>query len=839
MPGTNLTRDEAASRAALLHVNSYDVVLDLTTGPTTFLTSTTVRFAARAAGVGTWIDFVGDSVTSVTLNGVALDPAEVFADSRIALPALAPDNVLVVDAVGRYTNSGEGLHRFVDPVDNEVYLYSQFEVPDSRRVYAVFEQPDLKATFAFTATVPDHWVVVSNQPAPEPVPGGEGRATWAFEPTPRISSYITALCAGPYTVRWDEVQGRDAVIPMGIFARRSITEHVDYGNLFDCTKAGILFFEKEFDGAFPFAKYDQLFVPEYNAGAMENAGCVTITDAYVFRGQPSEPLVERRATMKWWDDLWLNESFAEWASSVCQAEATEWPDAWTTFHSHEKTWAYQQDQQSDTHPVYADMRDLVDVAVNFDGITYAKGGSVLKQLVAYVGRDAFREGLRSYFRKHAWGNTTMGDLFAEFEAGSGRDLSDWAQRWLKTSGPSTLALDITTDDNGVITAAAMTQTVAGSDPTLRPHRVGIGRYDLLGGRLDRVGYVEVDVDGPRTELPELVGLPRPALLLPNDEDLTYAKIALDEVSLQTAIEHIDAFDDSLARSLVLGSLWEMLRDGALAPSDFADVLLRVIPVEEHTVVLRTILRTTKQIPSMLLATLRWFLPEAARPAMVDKSVNVIRTALDAAVPGSDKQQQLVVAYAALARHTDDLTRLQGILDGSVVVPGLSVNQDLRWALLTQIAASGGASEDDIAAELDRDPSLAGREQALKARAAIPTAQAKTAAWALAIEQDTQTNAALEAIGAGFRRCDDPALLRPFVESYLDMLEPVFADRSYAIAERCVKYFYPLDIADAALRDRTRAWLADHEDAPAGLRRLVIEQLAVVETAVAIQEREGS
>ena len=855
MPGTNLTRDEAASRAALLHVNSYDVVLDLTTGPTTFLTSTTVRFAARAAGVGTWIDFVGDSVTSVTLNGVALDPAEVFADSRIALPALAPDNVLVVDAVGRYTNSGEGLHRFVDPVDNEVYLYSQFEVPDSRRVYAVFEQPDLKATFAFTATVPDHWVVVSNQPAPEPVPAGEGRATWAFEPTPRISSYITALCAGPYTVRWDEVQGRDAVIPMGIFARRSITEHVDYGNLFDCTKAGILFFEKEFDGAFPFAKYDQLFVPEYNAGAMENAGCVTITDAYVFRGQPSEPLVERRAltilhelahmwfgdlvTMKWWDDLWLNESFAEWASSVCQAEATEWPDAWTTFHSHEKTWAYQQDQQSDTHPVYADMRDLVDVTVNFDGITYAKGGSVLKQLVAYVGRDAFREGLRSYFRKHAWGNTTMGDLFAEFEAGSGRDLSDWAQRWLKTSGPSTLALDITTDDNGVITAAAMTQTVAGSDPTLRPHRVGIGRYDLLGGRLDRVGYVEVDVDGPRTELPELVGLPRPALLLPNDEDLTYAKIALDPLSLQTAMAHIDAFDDSLARSLVLGALWEMLRDGALAPSDFVDVLLRVIPVEEHTVVLRTILRTTKQIPSMLLATLRWFLPEAARPAMVDKSVDVIRTALDAAVPGSDKQQQLVVAYAALARHTDDLTRLQGILDGSVVVPGLSVDQDLRWALLTQIAASGGASEDDIAAELDRDPSLAGREQALKARAAIPTAQAKTAAWALAIEQDTQTNAALEAIGAGFRRCDDPALLRPFVESYLDMLEPVFADRSYAIAERCVKYFYPLDIADAALRDRTRAWLADHEDAPAGLRRLVIEQLAVVETAVAIQEREGS
>ena len=854
MPGTNLTRDESSGRAAVLRATAYEIDLDLTTGPQTFRTVTRVTFSATP-GADTWIDFVGDSVQAVTLNGQALDPARVFADSRIALPDLAADNTLVVDATGRYTNSGEGLHRSVDPVDGEVYLYSQFEVPDARRVYAVFEQPDLKATFAFTVTVPEHWMVLSNEPVAERAAAGDGRTRWTFPPTPRISSYITAVCAGPYVGVTDSYTGRGAEIPLGVYARKSLAEYVDHDNILDCTKAGIGFLEEEFDMPFPFAKYDQIFVPEYNAGAMENAGCVTITDIYVFRGQAPEPLVERRAltilhelahmwfgdlvTMQWWDDLWLNESFAEWASSEAQASVTRWQDAWTTFHSHEKTWAYQQDQQSDTHPVYADMRDLVDVTVNFDGITYAKGGSVLKQLVAYVGRDAFREGLRSYFRKHAWGNTTMGDLFAEFEAGSGRDLSDWAQRWLKTSGPSTLALDITTDDNGVITAAAMTQTVAGSDPTLRPHRVGIGRYDLLGGRLDRVGYVEVDVDGPRTELPELVGLPRPALLLPNDEDLTYAKIALDPLSLQTAMAHIDAFDDSLARSLVLGSLWEMLRDGALAPSDFADVLLRVIPVEEHTVVLRTILRTTKQIPSMLLATLRWFLPEAARPAMVDKSVNVIRTALDAAVPGSDKQQQLVVAYAALARHTDDLTRLQGILDGSVVVPGLSVDQDLRWALVTQIAASGGASEADIAAELDRDPSLAGREQALKARAAIPTAQAKTAAWALAIEQDTQTNAALEAIGAGFRRCDDPALLRPFVESYLDMLEPVFADRSYAIAERCVKYFYPLDIADAALRDRTRAWLADHEDAPAGLRRLVIEQLAVVETAVAIQEREGS
>ncbi|MFZ1285584.1 MAG: aminopeptidase N [Candidatus Phosphoribacter sp.] len=851
MPGTNLTRDEAAVRAALLDVERYDVVLDLTTGPNTFSTTTTVHFAARTPGAETWIDFVGDSVQAVTLNGLSLDPAAVFADSRIALAGLAADNELVVEATGRYTNSGEGMHRFVDPVDGEVYLYSQFEVPDSRRVYAVFEQPDLKATFAFTATVPEHWVVISNQPAPEPVPAGEGTATWAFEPTPRISSYITALCAGPYTVQWDRVQGRDHDIPLGIFARRSITEHVDYADLFDVTKTGILFFEREFDGPFPFAKYDQIFVPEYNAGAMENAGCVTITDVYVFRGQAPAPLVERRAltilhelahmwfgdlvTMKWWDDLWLNESFAEWASSACQAEATDWTDAWTTFHSHEKTWAYQQDQQPDTHPVYADMRDLADVAVNFDGITYAKGGSVLKQLVAYVGRDAFTAGLRSYFRLHAWGNTTMRDLFAEFESTSGRDLSDWAQRWLRTAGPSTLALEVESDVQGIITAAAMIQTAPPEHPTLRPHRLSIGRYDLAGGVLSCVGRTEVDIDGPRTELPALVGMPRPDLLLPNDGDLTYARIRLDDGSLQTALAHIAELDDSLARSLILGSLWELVRDGHLAPAPFVEVLLRIIPVEEHSVVLRTILQTTKQIPSMLLASLRWFLPEAQRPPMRARAVEVIRTALEAAVPGSDKQQQLVIAYAALATEPADLARLRGILDGSVIEPGLSVDQDLRWSVLTQLSAAGGVSAVDIAAELIRDPSAAGRELALQARGAMPAPEAKQEAWAMAIDSDTQTNAAMEHLGQGFRRCDDPQVLRPFVERYHDMLLPVFNSRSYAIAERCVKYFYPLDIADAALRDHTRRWLLEHEDAPAGLRRLVIEQLGYVETAVAAQE----
>ena len=855
MPGTNLTRDESSGRAAVLRATAYEIDLDLTTGPQTFRTVTRVTFSATP-GADTWIDFVGDSVQAVTLNGQALDPAQVFADSRIALPDLAADNTLVVDATGRYTNSGEGLHRSVDPVDGEVYLYSQFEVPDARRVYAVFEQPDLKATFAFTVTVPEHWMVLSNEPVAERAAAGDGRTRWTFPPTPRISSYITAVCAGPYVGVTDSYTGRGAEIPLGVYARKSLADYVDHDNILDCTKAGIGFLEEEFDMPFPFAKYDQIFVPEYNAGAMENAGCVTITDIYVFRGQAPEPLVERRAltilhelahmwfgdlvTMQWWDDLWLNESFAEWASSEAQASVTRWQDAWTTFHSHEKTWAYQQDQQSDTHPVYADMRDLHDIAVNFDGITYAKGGSVLKQLVAYVGRDAFRTGLRAYFRKHAWGNTTMADLFAEFEAASGRDLSDWAQRWLRTAGVNTLSIDVDTDDDGVITAAALVQTAIPDFATLRPHRLGVGRYDLRDGRLERVGYDEVDIDGERTPLPMLIGQRRPDLLLPNDDDLTYAKIRLDDRSFDTALNHAATMTDPLARSLVTGSLWEMVRSAELAPSVFLDYLLRAIPIEEHPTALRTMLLTTKQIPSMLLATLDWYTPMADRPAARARALDVVRSSLDSAPAGSDRQLQLLMSYAGLVTERADTDRLVAALEGASPFAGLHIDQDLRWTLLFGLAAAGAAGEEEIARELQHDPSVAGHEKALSCRAARPSLEAKQEAWSLVFDADTLTNAAIEHVGKGFRCANDAqGLLTPFVERYHDMLEPIVATRSHAIAERCVKYFYPLDLASVALRDRTRRWLDEHPDANAGLRRLVIEQLSFVETAVAAQQADAA
>ncbi len=848
MPGTNLTRDEAAARAALVTVDTHDVVLDVTTAEDTFATTSTIRFSCTTPGAETFLDFVGASVEQLTVNGTDLDPASHFSDSRIRLTGLAADNEVVVRATGRFTNTGEGLHRFVDPVDDEVYLYTQFEVPDSRRMYPVFEQPDLKAAFSFTVTAPAHWEVVSNSPTPEPVPAGEGTATWAFEPTPRLSSYITALVAGPYDVVRDSVTTRAGEVPLGIFCRKSLTPYLDADNLFALTKQGFAFFEEEFDCAYPFAKYDQLFSPEYNMGAMENAGCVTISEVYVFRSKVPDALVERRAltvlhelahmwfgdlvTMQWWNDLWLNESFAEWASTTCQAEATQWTDAWTTFGTYEKDWAYDQDQLSTTHPIVAEIRDLQDVEVNFDGITYAKGASVLKQLVAYVGRDAFRDGLRTYFRKHAWGNTTLEDLLVELEATSGRDLRSWSRAWLETAGVNTLRPLVEVDDRGRISSAVIEQTFAEGFETLRPHRLGVGLYEVRDGLLHRTDLLEVDVDGERTEVPALVGREQPDLLLVNDDDLAYAKIRLDERSLATALAHPRGFTSSLPRALVLASAWDMTRDGEMAARSFVDLVLATLPDETDSTLLRTL------FVQLRTAVLSYTAPEhrdATRARTRDRLWEIAR----AAAPGSDAQLQLVTAAAGLTAAGDDAGTVRSLFEGTEVLDGLDVDFEMRWTLLTAAAAAGAATEDEILAERAREDTATGRERAARALAAIPTAQAKERAWREVVEETGKPNAVVDATGLGFTRGGTPAdLLRPYVERYHAMLDTVEEKGSHALVESIVLGFYPRPLADAALLDATQTWLDEHPDAPAALRRLVAENRDPVVRALAAQERDA-
>jgi aminopeptidase N len=849
MSGTNLTRDEARQRSQLISTQAYAVSLDLTCGPHTFRTVTTVEFDSREVGAETFVDLIAESVQSVELNGHPLDPETHYADGRIRLPGLQSHNVLTVDATGVYMNTGEGLHRFVDPADGEVYLYTQFEVPDSRRVFAVFEQPDLKATFTFSVTAPSHWQVISNQPTPDPVPAPHAAnvdtvsaARWDFAATPRLSSYVTALVAGPYDVVRDEVQTRAGTVPLGVFCRKSLRAYLDADNILDATKAGFAFFEEEFDHPYPFEKYDQIFTPEYNMGAMENAGAVTIVEQYVFRSKVSEALIERRAltilhelahmwfgdlvTMQWWDDLWLNESFAEWASTTCQAEATHWTEAWTTFATSEKAWAYRQDQLSSTHPVAADMVDLDAVEVNFDGITYAKGASVLKQLVAYVGRDAFRDGLRAYFAKHAWGNTTLRDLLVELEQTSGRDLQTWSRLWLETAGVTTLVPHLVVED-GVVTAAAIVQTAPQEHPTLRPHRLAVGCYDFVDGELRRSHRVELDVDGERTEVPELVGRPMPDLLLVNDDDLAYAKIRLDEHSLATALADPRALTDSLPRALVLGAAWDMTRDAQLPASDYVRLVQRVLPGETDSTLLRTVLQ------QVTVAALSYTSP-ARRADVVCELTAGLREAAWAATAGSDAQLQLVSAWASFARHDADVDLVRGLLTQETRLEGLTVDQDMRWTLLTSLAAAGAADAAQIEAEVERDNTATGREKAARAMAARPTAEAKQEAWTAAVEGTELPNAVIASTALGFGTAHDPELLRPYVERYHEMVEEVWARRTHHIAEVLATGFYPQALADQELLDATQAWLDDHTEVPGGLRRTVAENRDAVARAVLAQ-----
>ncbi len=844
MPGTNLTRDEAAERARLLRVESYDVALDLTTGSETFSSTTVVRFSTTEPGASTFVDLIAPTVHEVVLNGRSLDVAVVVSTGRIALTDLDAENELRVVADAAYMTTGEGLHRFVDPVDKEAYTYTQFEVADARRVFTCFDQPDLKATYAFGVTAPSHWQVVSNSPTPRPAVLGDGRATWTFAPTPRLSTYVTALVAGPYHVERGELTSCDGrAVPLGVFCRASLAEHLDADNVMATTREGFAFFEELFDRAYPFDKYDQLFVPEFNAGAMENAGAVTITEQYVFRSKVPEAAVERRAltvlhelahmwfgdlvTMRWWDDLWLNESFAEYASTRCQAEATRWRTAWTTFSSAEKSWAYRQDQLASTHPVVADIRDLADVEVNFDGITYAKGASVLKQLVHWVGTDAFDEGLRSYFRTHEWGNTTLADLLAELEATSGRDLDAWAGEWLRTAGVATLRPHVEVDGAGVLTSVVIGQDAPVEHPTLRSHRLAVGCYDVVDGRLRRTQRVELDVAGRSTAVPELVGVARPGLLLVNDDDLAYCKIRLDGRSLDTAIAHLADFEDSLPRTLLWGAAWDMTRDAEMGPREFVDLVVGNIASVDDPSVAQTVLR-------QLASTLLFYVAPENRRETTASAADRLLGLLDAAPAGGDQQLLLARAFAAHATTPEQLARLRGLLDGTAPVAGLAVDTDMRWTLLTAIVAGGALGEDDVVRELDRDDTASGRVHACAARAAAPTAEAKAEAWRLVVEVGELPNAVQAAAIGGFTRVSDPALLDPYVERYFDALEVIWKERTSEMATQIVVGLYPTTLASPALLHRTEEWLAAADREPA-LRRLVLENRDGVARAVAAHD----
>ena len=842
MPGLNLTREEATERASIISsVTRYEISLDLTRGDTDFGSFTRIEFDARE-GASTFADLVSNNVHSIRLNGNALDPFSAHQDNRIALDNLAEHNVLEVDASCQYMHTGEGLHRFVDPADGQAYTYSQFEVPDARRVYTTFEQPDLKSTFTLTVKAPKGWKVFSNAPTPSPEEDGDAWI-YRFATTETISTYITAIVAGPYQGTTASLTSSDGrTIDLGVYARASIIEHLDADEIIDITRRGFEFFEGAYGIAYPFTKYDQIFVPEYNAGAMENAGCVTFRDAYVFRTRPTEAQMEARAntilhelahmwfgdlvTMKWWNDLWLNESFAEFMSTLAAAENTRYAkEAWATFAASEKTWAYRQDQLSSTHPIVAEIRDLADVQVNFDGITYAKGASVLRQMVAWVGQENFMAALKVYFDKHSWGNTVLDDLLVELERTSGRDVRAWSAKWLETAGVNTLAVEIENDEAGNISNLGIRQSYAEGFETLRPHRAVIGFYNLVDGKLTRTDRIELDIDGELTVVEEALGKKRPDLLLLNDEDLAYAKIRLDERSIETAIKHLGDIDSSVARGVVWGSLWDTVRDAQMPARKYVDLVLNNIGKETNSTALRT------QINN-LSATLHSFVAPEAREETRHRAADRLWELACVAEPDSDAQLQLLQAFINQTRTEEQYDNVQRLFEGELTLEGLDIDADLRWNLVCRLATGGRFSAEQIAAELENDNTANGQQYAAQAYASIPTAEAKAEYWNKIMVTGELSNMIQRYAISGFKS-GKPELIAQYDEPYFEQIEGIWRSRSHEISMQIIGGMYPSE-PTAELLERTEAYLASLPEDAAALYRQIAEARDGVARALKVQ-----
>jgi aminopeptidase N len=821
----NLTRDEAVERGRLIADPRYEVILDLAGDDEDGFDSTTVvRFRCTEPGASSFLDLVARSVSSIILNGREV-PLEAFARTRVTLDGLQAENEVRIQARCFYQHDGTGMTRFVDPVDGAIYRNSDFEPYDARKGYACFDQPDIKGTFVFEVLAPEGSTVLSNMP-PVAEPDDEmGVRRWRFAETLRIPSYITAVVEGPF----HQVRDRHGEIDLGLFCRDSLAAFLDADELMEITKQGFDFYQKAFGYPYPFAKYDQVFVPDYTAGAMENAGCVTFNEHYIFRSRETDAVRERRAdtvlhemahmwfgdlvTMKWWNDLWLNESFASFASVLALTNATRFKEAWATFAEVEKNWAYREDQLPTTHPIVADIPDVESVHLNFDGITYAKGASVLKQLVAWVGEDRFLEGMRGYFRRFEFANAELDDFLNALEEVSGRDLHAWSKEWLEAAGVNTLHAEAA-GENGNLGSVQIVQTAPAEWPTIRPHRLAIGLYDAEGDAgLKLRRRVELDVTGERTEVPELAGEAVPDLLLVNDLDLTYAKVRLDERSLRTLDERLSGLPDALGRAVCWGATWDMTRDGELAAREYLRLVLRHAE-QEPKVGLVQALQTQAVTAVEVLGD------PANRNAAIDLLASDALETTRRAEAGSDHQLAWARTFISSARTPEHLDLVQGLLDGTEVIDGLKIDTELRWTLVRALAASGRAGEAEIAAELQRDATDAGKRRAAAARAARPTEEAKAEAWR-AIVEDTQIPLAMATdMMRGFAQYGQEELLKPYVARYFEALGPVWENREFRFALVFGRQMYPHTIVSEETVAATDAYLEG--DVPAPIRRLLLE-----------------
>jgi aminopeptidase N len=842
MPGNNLSRAEAADRSAHLKIHHYDVTLNVTTGEETFYSKSKVTFACSKPGYSTFIDAVGKRLISATLNGKSIESSE-FTGQSLFLKDLQAENELIVEVEAIYSKTGEGLQRSVDPVDNEVYLYSQGETAFIRNMYPCFDQPDLKSTFDFTVIAPTHWEVISNNPVKNKS-DVDGKKKWEFTTTPIMSTYITAVVAGPYAHVHDEYNGKKK-IPMGIYCRKSLFQHLDADEIFLVTKQGFEYFERVFGLAYAFDKYDQIAVVDFNWGAMENAGCVTFREELlVFRSKVTERMYNARAntilhemahmwfgdlvTMKWWDDLWLNESFAEWSSYLALVEATRFKNSWAGFNAERKNWAYRQDQLSSTHPIAADMVDIETVKANFDGITYAKGASVLHQLVAHVGRDNFIAGLQVYFAKHAYKNTTLKDLLDELEAKSGRSLDTWVATWLQTAGVNTLRPEVKVSGDSYESIAIKQEPplIPAGSIELRPHRMAVGLYDLKGSVLERRTSVELDVAGAITSVDKLKGEKVADLLLINDKDLSYAKIRFDQRSIETLKSHLGKLNDNLSRALCWSAAWDMLRDAEISSSDFIDIAIAGLPGEDD-------ITTVTALGNQLASAIEVYAAPKNRDSLREKIATVMGDLLEKAKPGSDFQLQFARFFASLAHTPAQGGKIRELLDGKL--NGLTIDADLRWHLLICLVERGLAGVSEIDAELQRDNTLTGQLARERCMAAIPNIEAKEQAFKTATENFEISNWMRLSAIQGFARPLHRDFHAKFIDRYFGLILDIYNTKSYEDSSNIIDLLFPSYVVSNETLSKTDAWLTSTgKDAHPTLRRHVLEAKDSLVRALKVQ-----
>ncbi|USQ87730.1 aminopeptidase N [Streptomyces phaeoluteigriseus] len=825
-----LTRDEAQTRAQLLDVHRYTIALDLTTGDETFESLTVIRFAART-GADTFVELKPAELRSVVLDGENLDPGTLD-DNRLPLKNLtAGEHELRITASMRYSRTGEGMHRFTDPADGETYVYTQMFMDDVQRVFAAFDQPDLKAVFELSVTAPEGWTVLANGITEHL---GEGR--WTAAPTPLISTYLVAVAAGP----WHSVRTEHRDLPFGIHCRRSLAPHLDADadEILDVTRACFDRYHEKFEEPYPFDSYDQAFVPEFNAGAMENPGLVTFRDDFVYRSAVTDTERQTRAmviahemahmwfgdlvTLRWWDDIWLNESFAEYMGYQTTAEATRFTDSWTEFGVVRKAWGYDADQRPSTHPVAPEnVEDTASALLNFDGISYAKGASALRQLVTWLGEKDFLAGINTHFARHRFGNASLADFIDSLASTTERDVHAWADAWLRTTGVDTLTPAVTTEAG----TCALTVEHTGS----RPHRIAVGLYDHdLSDDEGRLTLRErLDVDVPQSA-PQPIGKP-PALLLLNDGDLTYTKVRFDAASAEAVGTSLSRLPDPLTRTVVWNALRDAVRDGELAPGAYLETARVHLPRETDLALAQGVLAfASAQVAD------RYLTPEE-RPAALATLSSLCRDLIRRTEDGDHPGLRLIAVrhFIDVAAHPETLTAW--LADGTVP-GGPELDPDLRWRVLARLAVLGATDEAAIVAELDRDPSANGREGAARCRAALPDEEAKRTAWSAMFDSDDLSNYLFTATAQGFWQPEQADLVRQYVPRFYEDAVTVAARRGPAIADAIGRWAFPAYAVDTENLTLGETCLRDADPTPS-LRRKLADQLD--DLARALRVREGA